>query len=382
MQPKITYTPTNTANFGESGEAVKALQTKLNTQNMGKAGYTPLNVDGRFGPLTQAASNFGTPKSSLIANSNSAKMQGMKDGSELSQILGNYSPARTGTDNTEAVDDEYTGLLDQVSKGSDLATQRLVAEIKATKQNGENKLDKQYDSYKRGLQLLGIQHNEATFSPDLLAGHINEAETEHQDKLKDLQREETKGIMEANQAKLEGDLATLKTKMDYVRQIRKDKSDELNNYYETISKQDKTGDVVGAQLYDAIIKQFGTITNAADHEELLKEIAAQFKIPLGSLVKGLGIEKERRDKIALDTKDKNSIINNRGKTGNPSGKNYTATNIPDDIAKDLRDDIGSKKFTLEEIYAAYPEVSSSYVSSLFNSLQPKNGELVNPFLKK
>ena len=55
-----TYTATTNPNpvFGQSGETVKALQTALNTKNAGVAGYTPLVVDGKFGPLTQAAQNF------------------------------------------------------------------------------------------------------------------------------------------------------------------------------------------------------------------------------------------------------------------------------------------------------------------------------------
>ncbi len=378
MQPtKIIYTPTNTANFGEKGNAVRTFQNQLNTQNAGKAGYVPLKEDGLYGPLTLAASKF-KPSSNLIVNSNSVKMKGMKDGADLSQILNNYGPTNT-TDTGTDVKDEYTNLLDQVGQGADLANQRLIAEIKATRQNNQNKLDTQYDNYKSGLQLLGIQHNDATFSPDLLAGHIQQAETEHQTKLQDLQREETKAIMEANHAKLMGDFETLGKKMDYIRQLKKDKQDELTNFYQTISNQDKTSDTVGSQLYDKIIEQFGTIKNAKDHEELLKQIAAKFKIPLGGLVKGLNTERERRDKLALETKDKNSIIANRGKT--TSNKNYTAANIPDTVQKDLLDDIKSKKFTKEQIYGAYPDVSTSYLNSLFNSLNPKTGVITNPFKK-
>lgn len=50
-----------TPTLGTSGDAVKALQTQYNTQNAGVAGYTPLKVDGLYGPLTQAASQFKAP---------------------------------------------------------------------------------------------------------------------------------------------------------------------------------------------------------------------------------------------------------------------------------------------------------------------------------
>lgn len=60
----MAYTPLKTgqaAAYGYSGDAVKALQTQFNTQNAGVAGYVPLKVDGLYGPLTQAASQFKAP---------------------------------------------------------------------------------------------------------------------------------------------------------------------------------------------------------------------------------------------------------------------------------------------------------------------------------
>lgn len=56
-----TYKPSNTATYGSKGSAVSAYQTQLNNQNKGVAGYVPLKVDGMYGPLTQAASQFKAP---------------------------------------------------------------------------------------------------------------------------------------------------------------------------------------------------------------------------------------------------------------------------------------------------------------------------------
>jgi hypothetical protein len=50
--------PNQTPTQGTSGQAVMDLQKQLNTQNQGVAGYTPLKVDGMYGPLTAAASAF------------------------------------------------------------------------------------------------------------------------------------------------------------------------------------------------------------------------------------------------------------------------------------------------------------------------------------
>lgn len=60
-KPPVTYAPLaeNTPPiFGTSGPAIATLQTQLNAKNQGIAGYTPLKVDGKYGPATQAATQF------------------------------------------------------------------------------------------------------------------------------------------------------------------------------------------------------------------------------------------------------------------------------------------------------------------------------------
>lgn len=55
-------------------------------------------------------------------------------------------------------------------------------------------------------------------------------------------------------------------------------------------------------------------------------------------------------------------------------KNYTSSNIPNKIKADLIVDITQNNATLQEIYTAYPDVSSSYLSSLYNSLDKKESD--------
>lgn len=69
------YTPTTNSNpmFGQSGQTVRALQQRLNAQNAGLPGYTPLKVDGLYGPLTQAAARYKAPTSSSSSTSTTKK---------------------------------------------------------------------------------------------------------------------------------------------------------------------------------------------------------------------------------------------------------------------------------------------------------------------
>ena len=51
-------------------------------------------------------------------------------------------------------------------------------------------------------------------------------------------------------------------------------------------------------------------------------------------------------------------------TGMNKGANYTASNIPSDVKSQLSDDISSGKYTVAQLVQAYPEVASTYITSL------------------
>lgn len=73
-KPPTTYTPLGanaTPIFGTSGNAVANLQTQLNEKNKGVPGYTLLKVDGKYGPITQAATQF-MPATGGTGNSNTS----------------------------------------------------------------------------------------------------------------------------------------------------------------------------------------------------------------------------------------------------------------------------------------------------------------------
>ena len=56
------YSPANgKARFGTKGQSVRDLQTSLNKAFTGQKGFTPLKVDGMFGPLTRSATQFKLP---------------------------------------------------------------------------------------------------------------------------------------------------------------------------------------------------------------------------------------------------------------------------------------------------------------------------------
>lgn len=75
MQYTSVTDPNTPAAFGQSGANVSAYQQQLNDQHSGTPGYVPLAVDGKYGPLTQAASVSGTDTTNVI------KIYDVSDGS-------------------------------------------------------------------------------------------------------------------------------------------------------------------------------------------------------------------------------------------------------------------------------------------------------------
>ena len=305
-----TYIPTvntgsSTPQFGQQdatgSTAIRDYQNKLNTQNYGKAGYVPLVTDGKFGPLTQAASKFQS--SPIISTGNihrEAKTNSIAlDNALRSFNLGGSSTSKTqttpnfGTTINETANDPYVKMLDSLSNRSNDSTKMLIANIQAQKAREANKINEQYSNYEKGLQLLGIQTNKAQATGDLLAGQIKQAENQHMEKISALDAEESKALMDAENARADNDFKVLKEKMDYVKQLKKDKADALKELHNSLSDNSKSAAIEAHEIYDTL----NTLSDT-DKESFLIALSQKFNLPLGSLTQALVDEKAKRDKVA------------------------------------------------------------------------------------
>lgn len=308
-----TYTKTNNAvaTYGEESAAVGALQTQLNAQNAGKPGYKPLVVDNKYGPLTLAAT-----KSPAIVGTNDIHKAGAKNSADLNALIASFgaspeAPTNPKNDpNSANYTDSYIEGLTGMASRSDAATQRLIANVEAQRQRNANKVDTQYDNYKSGLQLLGIQHNDAQFTPDLLQGHLQQAENEHTQKIQDLDAELNKAIADATDAQANNDFKILDEKMKYIKELKKAQKDEIGNMYDTLSKQSKAAGEEAHQIYDTL-----NTLNADDQETFLHAIAKKFNIPIGSLVQSLADEKAKRETEDVKIKNAKATLAKKSTTG-------------------------------------------------------------------
>lgn len=196
----------------------------------------------------------------------------------------------TGTDTTTTPDasDPYVQTLNQISSNSNASTQMLVNSILTAKTQQSNAADKQYTAYKQGLQLLGIEHNAAQSTPDLLAGQVNAAEDEHQQKLQTIQSNTAKALATAQTAQENNDFKTLNAQMAYVKELNTEKVQALKDYQTSLTTQPKIAADVAHNVYTTM-----QTLDPADQEAFIQQVSQQYGLPLGTLVTALTDEQAK-----------------------------------------------------------------------------------------
>lgn len=323
-----------------------------------------LTVDGDFGPKTQAAFNNKFNGGNSIVSTGDVHREAKVNSAALTSALGMFGvtpPASTpaassgtpnGTQpNTNQIDpttgqpfqgvqkqdpttanptsDPYIDQLNAIAAKSNTSTKMLINNIIASDANKKNTLDKQYDDYTRGLQLLGIQSNAAQSSPDLLMGHINDAKNEHMEKVNAIDADESKTLMDAETARSNNDFKTLQDKMSYLKTLQTDKAQALKDLQAATASAPKNAAIEAHDIYDTL-----DTLDDADKESFIQAVASKFQLPLGSLVTALTDEKSKRDAADLKETNTKSILDKRE---NPTTK--TKEESPTKKAADAKEEV-------------------------------------------
>lgn len=233
--------------------------------------------------------------------------------SALNNTPNNANPAAPATTDNPAgtatisnTNDAYTQTLDNVSKTSSAATQALINSIQAQRATQQNTTDAQYNNYKGALQQLGIQHNEAQFSPDLLTSHINAVESAHQEKLNSIQTEMNKAMLDAESAQQKNDLSTLKDKMTYIDTLNKQRQDYLKNIADNLTATSKINDTYAGQIYDNLQN-----LSPNEQEAYIQAVAQKYAsqgVSLDGLAKSLASIKAARAVADTEAKTKQADL--------------------------------------------------------------------------
>lgn len=271
------------------------------------------------------------PQSSNLINTSSqsrtATNQATSDlAAALARLNGNTTgvststPAGSTTTAAPSTDPILSGL-DALQANSDAATKSLIASTQAAYQNKINAVNTQYTNYKSGLQQLGVETNEAQSTPDLLAGHIQQAANDQMDKINALGAEESKALMDANNAKATNDFKTLQAKMTYVQQIQTQKAQAIKDMYDSITSAKTASDDEAEAIYSTM-----QTLDPSDQEAYLQAVSSKYNLPLDGLVASLNTYKAAQDKAALATQNTESIIAKRA-TGGSSTKGASTAQI-------------------------------------------------------
>lgn len=321
MGSNTTTTPTTTIqkSLGLTADNIYGPKTTAAVQQFQTA--KGLKADGIFGPITEQAFNnqfnggAGAPASNLVTTSGPARNTFAQNSSDLSAALSKFGApvvdpstykdptvdvAKPKVDTTlGTASDPFLKELDTMSANANVSTQNVINNIKATKMQSEEAVNKQFNDYKAGLQLLGIQTGKAAYTPDLLNGQIQDATNQQQAKITQLNRDEATAMMDAETARDNNDFQTLQTKMDYLDKVRTEKTQALKDYNDLITTKtqqmqeagDATAKVVAPEIFDTL-----QTLDDADKEDFILAIAKQFNIPAASLATALATQQTSQDK--------------------------------------------------------------------------------------
>jgi hypothetical protein len=318
----------------KQGDTLNGIAQGMGYKNYQEAGFA-MPKSGNYDLIMPGETLNYSGKNNLITTSTKARNETEQKSNALDGILsgmGNQQQQPQNGDGT-VVSDPMTQLLDNMDRTSNDSSRALIASIRTARQNNANSINQQYDAYKRGLQLLGIQTNMTEATPDILLSHINSAENDHRAKIQNLDAETAKAVMEAENARNDKNLSLFKERMSYVDKLKKEKQDVLKNLYEQITATKGISDTVAGWMYD---KMQGLSTQ--EQEKLIQETAKKYGVPVNSIIGA--ISQIKRDRYFEDTKlsnsskkssssdnlDLTSILNEEGDTTINNTGDYTLTN--------------------------------------------------------
>lgn len=169
---KVTDNPVPV--YGESSQAVLALQQQLNAKNKGVPGYTPIAEDGKYGQQTLGAVNFVAPTTNTTNNTQNTN----KDKSNLDttdEALVNYlKNKKTINDNINKAFNDFQDTLSNIRSGNSLTSSQTKA-LNALNQAFEfakAEQAKSNESETGVVNLVNMRGGASRYSPEVAAGRV------------------------------------------------------------------------------------------------------------------------------------------------------------------------------------------------------------------
>lgn len=276
---------------------------------------------------------------------------------------------------------EYNTLFDNYKIGLDATHQSLVDEIKKSAALQSKKMEELNARTLGAKSVQGARTGSAEYTPEIDTGIMKKEEEEGLARLAEIDANMKLAISQAVSAKTSKDFELASKRLETVNALQKAKEETIQNIYKNYVDNNKIiADKLKAQETE----------NRASRDQALQELStaapelvkqydslksdAERKIWLTIMAKKTGLDetilKGSLEKIRLDVRNKEGIIEKREAPSKQSiQKNYDEKSIPGDIKKSIIDDIKNVKgVTISQLYDAYPEVDTTYLDKLYNSL--------------
>lgn len=316
---------THTVKAGETLNSISQQYGFNDYQSAGATGYKSGNPNLIF------------PGEQIVISSKQPRKEFVQNSSDLNNQINGVTPAtnqlqnQTGQNvqqqqadqkakandskniNIDNYNDAYTQQLDKLQANSDKATSNLIENIKAKRQANSNEVNASYDRYQSGLQLLGIQSENIQYSPDIVMGNIQQAENARLSKLQELDRAESTAILEAQMARDENDFRLLKDRMNYIKEIKKERLNTLKDSFDMMKAEQGIAEIQASRIYDEVQK----LGSDQAKVQFMNSIAAQLGIDPSAIVSSVAEIKRARDKEAAAAASK---LKSSSSKGGSSGK--------------------------------------------------------------
>lgn len=288
----------NLTNPGGGGGNTGAPQQSPENMSIGSPG--PFQT--YFGSPNQTQQQPVSNPNSGIVSSGPARRDIYTSGARLDQMTSQVDPY------LEYLQKRMMNLQNNPSGPS---AEEKNASVEAGRQ--KTALEEKFNKYKAGLESLGIQSGLSRYAPGLQADKLINADKAEAEALQTIQEKEDFAIAKAKQARLDNDAKTLKETVDEIRQIKKDKADELQRQLNKRTQDITVANSIATQAY----KQLQSMP-ADQKEEYLNALADQNNIDVGTLVAALAKEQDDQYKFRLTTSLQQQQLNNG--SGGSGGK--------------------------------------------------------------
>lgn len=272
------------------------------------------------------------------------------------------------------MEQEYNQLWDDRKADLDSRHVELIDRIKQEASRQKTQMKDLNERYLGSKKVAGFRTGATEYTPEIAMGILKNEEEQGLARINDIELKANLLISEALVAKDEKDFELAKQKLDMYSKLQTEKKKAIQDIYKAY---------IDNQKYIMDTKKALDAEDRAKTDQAIQEL--KVKAPqlskdyqsakdknkyIESLISSTGLDRETILGAITSATPKEKTAQ---KSTSPKTINYSSATIPADIKDSILDDIKNDgSLTLQELYDAYPEVQSTYLKSIWDSLKKKS----------